>query len=258
MNNIIEVDRLDVTCIQKLAGQEILAIRVKNFVPNILAVQLGEKILGSGFDKYLNAPSIGRIGMAFYEAENEPSRVANYFESVFKNIDELRQRCSPYFSPIDQLRCILDEVWPSGALLETLYGKKMYVGLSRVVTPGITFLAHHDIFAKDAPDSFRAKSIQAQFAANVYLSMPSKGGALQVWKNKLSPEEFDSMRGDNYGIEPSLLGEPTIEIQPNVGDLLIFNSQCMHAVTAGTDDLRLSLSCFIGYRGLAEPLSFWS
>ncbi|KGM26329.1 hypothetical protein KS18_21155 [Photorhabdus luminescens] len=59
-------------------------------------MQLGKKILGHGFDKYLNAPSIGWIGMAFYEAENEPPRVADYFESVFKNINDLQQRCSPY------------------------------------------------------------------------------------------------------------------------------------------------------------------
>ncbi|BET96278.1 hypothetical protein [Xenorhabdus taiwanensis] len=62
---IIEVDCLDATCLKKLADKEILVIRVKQFVPNLLAEQLGEKILGHGFDRYLNAPSIGRIGMAF-------------------------------------------------------------------------------------------------------------------------------------------------------------------------------------------------
>ncbi|CBJ79761.1 conserved hypothetical protein [Xenorhabdus bovienii str. Jollieti] len=255
---IIETDRLNSACIEKLAKQEILAIRIKKFIPTSLAEKISEKILGKGFDKYLNAPSIGRIGMAFYETENKALRVADYFENVLNNINELRQRCSPYLSPIDQLRCVLDEVWPAGAQLETLYGKKMYVGLSRVVEPGVTFLAHHDIFAKDAPDSFRAKSLQAQFAANVYLSMPNEGGALQVWKNKLSPEEFDSMRRDSYGIEPSLLGKPALEVQPDAGELLIFNAQCMHAVTAGIGSSRLSLSCFIGYRGEAAPLSFWS
>ncbi|WP_340616736.1 2OG-Fe(II) oxygenase [Xenorhabdus entomophaga] len=255
---IIETNCLDATCIEKLANQKALAIRVKNFIPSDLAMQLGEKILGQGFEHYLNAPSVGRIGMAFYEAENKPLRMVDYFESVFKNIEDLRQRCSPYQAPIDTLRCVLDEIWPAGAQLETLYGKKMYVGLSRVVRPGVTFLAHHDIFAKDAPDSFRAKSLLAQFAANVYLAMPNQGGALQLWKDELSPEEFDAMRGDNYGIEPSLLGKPTLEIQPEIGELLLFNSRCMHSVSAGADDLRLSLSCFIGYRGSANPLSFWS
>lgn len=52
--------------------------------------------------------------MAFYEAENQAPLMAGYFESVFENIDELRRRCAPYVSPIDLLRCVLDEVWPAG------------------------------------------------------------------------------------------------------------------------------------------------
>ena len=255
---LIELDRLDVSAVKKLTREDALAIRVRSFIPVDVAEKLADQILGYGFEKYLNAPSIGRIGMAFYEAEGQAPLVANYFESAFENIDELRRRCAPNISPIDLLRCVLDEVWPAGALLETLYGRKMYVGLSRVVTPGVTFLAHHDIFAKDAPDSFQAHSLLAQMAANVYLTMPSSGGALQIWDSELTPDEFDEMRGDSYGIDPALLGEPTLEICPSPGDLIISNSKRMHAVSPGSDDLRLSLSCFVGYRGPATPLSFWS
>ncbi|MEH0833912.1 2OG-Fe(II) oxygenase [Pectobacterium cacticida] len=255
---LIELERLDYGAIKKLAREDTLAVCVRGFVDEVIAAQLAKQIMGQGFQKYLNAPSIGRIGMAFYEAENQPLRMADYFESVFDNIDELRKRCAPYVSPIDLLRCVLDELWPAGAQIETLYGRKMYVGLSRVVKPGVTLLAHHDIFAKDAPDSFQARSLQAQMAANVYLSMPCEGGALQIWERELSPEAFDELRGDSYGIDPAVLGEPALEIRPNVGDLILFNSRRMHAVTQGTKDIRLSLSCFVGYRGSAMPLSFWS
>ncbi|MDF1482493.1 2OG-Fe(II) oxygenase [Extensimonas sp. H3M7-6] len=252
------MDRLDCDAIEKIVREDVFAICVRNFIDYETATSLARKILGHGYHKYLNAPSIGRIGMAFYEAENQQDLMANYFESVFENINELRKRCAPYASPIDLLRCMLDEVWPAGAGLETLYGRKMYVGLSRVVTPGVTFLAHHDIFFKDAPDSFQARSLQAQMAANVYLSMPSKGGELQIWGQELSPGEFDEMRGESYGIDPAVLGEPMVEVCPNVGDLILFNSRRMHAVTPGMDGIRLSLSCFVGYRGPAMPLSFWS
>ena len=153
---------------------------------------------------------------------------------------------------------MLDESWPAGAHLENLYGRKMYVGLSRVVKPGICFLAHHDIFAKDAPDSYQAKSLEAQFACNVYLNMPTEGGALQMWDHDISPDQFDEMRGDSYGIDPALLGPPTLEIRPEPGDFIMFNSRCMHSVTPGVDDPRLSLSFFVGYRGNASPLTFWS
>lgn len=255
---LLETEHLDYGALEKLAREDVLAVCVRNFIEPEIAAKLANQIMGHGFQKYLNAPSIGRIGMAFYEAENQAPLMASYFESVFENIDELRRRCAPYVSPIDLLRCVLDEAWPAGAQLETLYGRKMYVGLSRVIKPGVTFLAHHDIFAKDAPDSFQARSLQAQMAANVYLSMPDTGGALHVWSKALSPEKFDEMRGDSYGIDPAVLGDPALEVRPNVGDLLLFNSRHMHAVTPGTDGVRLSLSCFVGYRGPAMPLSFWS
>jgi len=255
---LIEIERLELDALKKLMHEEVLAIYVPQFVTSDLASNLYKQIIGYGFDKYLNAPSIGRIGMAFYEAENQPQLMENYFENASNNINELRKRCMPYGSPIDLLRCALDEVWPAGAKLETLYGRKMYVGLSRVVKPEVLFLAHHDIFAKDAPDNFQAHSLQTQIVANIYLSMPREGGALQIWDQQISPEEFDRMRGNSYGIEPAILGKATLEVCPKAGDLILFNSRRMHAVTPGTEGIRLSLSCFIGYRGIATPLTFWS
>jgi hypothetical protein len=222
------------------------------------AEAVANKILAQGYEHYINAPTIGRIGMAFYEAEAKSELLENYFEEAQKNIHDLRNRCLPYASPIDLFRCSMDELWPAGANLESLYGRKMYVGLSRVVEPGVTFLAHHDIFPKDAPDSFQAKSLLAQMACNVYLTMPEEGGALRLWSNEISPQEFDAMRKDSHGIGPSLLGKPQLEILPEPGDLVIFNSRLMHAITPGHGDSRLSLSCFMGYRGTAAPLTIWS
>lgn len=255
---IEDVECLSEKCIVGLVRKSVLAIKIKEFIPKELALKIGSKILRSGFESYQNAPSIGKIGTAFYETERDLLRIDDYFGSASENIDVLRHRCSPYLSPIDLLRCVFDEVWPAGANLETLYGRKMYVGLSRVIQPGICFLAHHDIFSKDAPDSFKANSLQAQLSCNIYLNMPSQGGALQVWRDEVSPDEFDKMRGESYGIHPDVLGAPDVEICPEPGDLVLSNSRCMHSVTPGTDDLRLSLSCFVGYRGFSQPLSFWS
>ncbi|TXT39015.1 MAG: hypothetical protein FD135_2500 [Comamonadaceae bacterium] len=255
---LFQANRLSASCVEKLARKEAHAVLIKGFISPALAALLAEKILDQGYAHYSNAPSIGRIGMAFYEAEGNPLKVATYFEHAAKNIADLRDRCAPLLCPVDLLRCALDETWPAGAMLETLYGQKMYVGLSRVVEPGVTFLAHHDIFAKDAPDSFHARSLEAQFACNVYLRMPVDGGDLQVWDQEIAPDEFDSLRQESYGITPEQLGPPQLRIQPEPGDLVLFNSRLMHSVTSGSESPRLSLSCFIGYRGPSAPLSFWS
>ena len=254
----IETNNINPADISRLVASDVHAIHVRNFVQPDVAVKLSENIMGRGYDKYENAPSIGRIGMAFYEAEGRPDRLTQYFDQAGRHVEELRARCFPYQSPIDILRCRLDEIWPAGAMLESLYGKKMYVGLSRILEPEVTFLAHHDILSKDAPDSFRTHRLDAQIACNVYLNMPDGGGDLHIWTHEIPPEEFDSMRGDSYGIDPKILGEPHLTIQPEQGDLVLFNSRLMHAVAPGKNRPRLSLSCFVGYRGTASPLTFWS
>lgn len=234
------------------------AVIIKNFLERRHASELTEKILKKGHDYYENAASIGRIGMAFYEAERDSLKLNDYFKSTLTNTKELRSRCYPNFSPMDLLRCMLDELWPAGAMLESLYGKKMFAGMCRVVNPGVTFLAHHDILSKDAPDSFRAHSLKCQIACNVYLSMPSQGGELWIWNREIGEKEFDAMRGSSYGIEPKLLGEPSIVLRPETGDMILFNSRLMHAVSAGNDAPRLSISCFVGFRSQSSPLTLWS
>jgi hypothetical protein len=159
---------------------------------------------------------------------------------------------------LDTLRCRLDEVWPAGAHVQTLFGRKMFVGLSRMVEPATTFLAHHDIFSDDAPGMPEAESLNAQFGANVYVQMPERGGELLMWHRNLAKEEFDQRRRGEYGIEISELPPPDVVLKPGTGDLLIFDARKVHAVASPQDDNRLAFSCFVGYRGDDQPLTFWS
>lgn len=255
---LLITEQLDLHGLTLLAQGRILALQVRRFIQPTHAQALAGQILGGGYQHYLNAPSIGRIGMAFYETEGQPQRMTEYFQQAGDHISELRRRCLPFASPIDVLRCALDERWPAGAHLQTLFGCKMFVGLSRVVEPSVQFLAHHDIFAKDAPETLAALSLHQQFAANIYLAMPEQGGELQLWQQEMAAELFDQMRGESYGIDPALLGEPTVELQPAAGDLVLFNSRKMHAVASSQQRSRLSLSCFVGYRDYHQPLTFWS
>lgn len=101
-----------------LLNNELDYIIIKNFVDQDLCNNLCEKILNDDVKGYINAPSIGRIGMAFYEAENKKDLIEKYFSSVDHNIQTLRNKCYPLASPIDILRCRLDEVWEAGSMIE--------------------------------------------------------------------------------------------------------------------------------------------
>lgn len=241
-----------------LAAGKLLVLQVRGFVSASLCATLADRAIDHGYASYLNVPSVKRIGMAFYETEARPELVETYFSQARRHISDFRRACAPWISPIDELRCMLDELWPHGAMLQTLGRRKMFVGLSRRVDPGTTFLAHHDIFAQDAPGFEEASSLLSQLGANVYLQMPAVGGALMMWRRELPPAEFDALRGDDYGLPVERLGPPDFAVTPEAGDLLIFNSRKLHAVSPGAGQSRLTVSCFIGYRGLSEPLTFWS
>lgn len=251
-------ETLNASHIKRLATGQCSVLHIKGFVDKAACSQITQGALNYGYSAYLNVPSVRRIGMAFYETESKPDLLEKYFAVAQQNQENLRRACAPMLSPLDLLRCKLDEIWEAGASLQTLYGKKMFVGLSRMVEPGTTFLAHHDIFEQDAQGAPEATSVQAQFGANVYVQVPENGGELLMWDMNMAPRIFDQLRGKDYGLKVETLPEPDIVVKPETGDLLIFDSRKMHAVAPPVGKPRLALSCFVAYRGDDEPLTFWS
>lgn len=254
----LEVEQLTHEALRRLANNETMVLHIRKFIDPVICRSLAQRAENYGYSAYLNVPSVRRIGMAYYETEGKVELIDRYFAEARKNMNDFRKACQPFVSPIDTLRCTLDEVWNHGASLQSLQGRKMFIGLSRMVEPGTTFLAHHDIFAEDAPGSIEATELKAQFGANVYLQMPNTGGSLMMWQKEFSPDQFKILKGQNYGIEVRALGPPDLVVMPRPGDLLIFNSRKIHAVSPGTGANRLALSCFVGYRGESQPLTFWS
>lgn len=261
VNRKIEVvDRktLNSSHIKRLARGECMILHVREFLDQQACTLIASGAVELGYMPYLNVPSVRRIGMAFYETEGKPELIEKYFSLARENSEQMRRACSPAVSPIDALRCTLDEIWESGANLQTFNGRKMFVGLSRMVEPGTTFLAHHDIFEQDAKGAPEATSVLAQFGANVYAQVPETGGELLMWDMNMSSEEFDRKRQGEYGLRVETLPPPDIAIKPSTGDLFIFDSRKMHAVAPPIELPRLALSCFIAYRGDHMPLTYWS
>lgn len=244
--------------IRTLARNEARIIQVQSFVSRAAAEIISGGAIGLGYKPYINVDKVRRIGMAYYETEHKDALIEKYFLTAQSCLEQLRSACDPVGSPMDTVRCLLDEVWPAGAHLQTLFGKKMFVGLSRMVEPDTTFLAHHDIFADDAPGMSESESVISQFGANVYVQMPEKGGELLMWHRNLNVTEFDEMRAGEYGIHIADLPPPDVVLKPGVGDLLIFDAHKLHAVASPKEKARLALSFFVAYRGDDRPLTYWS
>ena len=257
---VVVVDRqtLNSSHIKMLAHGECMILHVRGFIEPQACKLIANGAVELGYMPYLNVPSVRRIGMAFYETEGMPELIERYFSLVRENSEKMRRACSPAGSPIDALRCTLDEIWEPGSHLQTFNGRKMFVGLSRMVEPGTTFLAHHDIFEQDAKGAPEATSVLAQFGANVYAQVPETGGELLMWDMNMSIEEFDRRRQGEYGLRVETLAPPDIAIKPSTGDLFIFDSRKINAVAPPIELSRLAFSCFVAYRGDHMPLTFWS
>src|SRR5688500_12345113 len=181
---------LTLQALQALTRREALIVRIPGFISAGVCHLIARGLLRQGYDDYLNAPAVGRIGMSFFETGGKPEVIDQYFATALPNIRLLRNTCAPYQCPIDVLRCVVDELWPSGASLQSLSGRKMFVGLSRNMRPGAPLLAHHDLFARLAPDDAEANDLLMQMAVNIYVNVPQHGGELVMWRDEITDAEF--------------------------------------------------------------------
>lgn len=260
MNKVYIAEQLNIPNIASLLNGDLTAVRFLNYYPVDICNEIAERLISSSLlGYYVNAEKIGRVGRAFFESLVSEEYLHAYQAHAVEWIRELRNLCSPYLTPIDKLRLDLDETWPSGATVATLDGKKMFVGLARIFDDGSNCEPHQDRLDWDAPNVQDAKSLEAQLAANIYLRMPPHGGKLLIWPRSLSKTEYEAGRNSgSYGVSTSALDCSPICITPSVGELVLFNSRLVHAVTDSIGGNRVTASCFIGYRNENSPLVMWS
>jgi len=245
--------------IMALIEGKIAAIRIQDFCSKSLSKTVSKKLLShpnrGSFNK---ANDVERIGIAQFEIDG-PEKLQEYSDQAMKGIHALRDVFKPYVSPIDNLRLLLEEAWPAGANMETLFGKKCFVGICRILEPSISLLPHNDRFDRATPDNVQAHELLGQLAANIYLQVPEQGGELELWTQEPSDEEYLRLKDeDGYGISRDKLAAPAHLIRPDAGELVIFNPRRLHGVRSGSGSQRICVGAFVGYRGKDLPLSYWS
>lgn len=254
-NMITQQDLID------LAEGRFIALRVAKYYPKWLCGELCEKLLQlPEFARYLRAQNVGvqRTGMTFFETKGNPMLLDRYYTEAQRLCANIRKTCFPYLSPIDRLRVELEEVWPTGARLENVHGQQMMVGITRMFEDSFELPPHQDVLARDIVDCPSAGLLLAQLSANIYLQEAEFGGELEVWDLKPSYAEFLALSCDELHFDRSKLPPSAVLYKPCAGDLVLFDSGRVHAVRSSQQGPRVSMSCFVGYRGLTRPLSYWS
>ncbi|APJ05033.1 hypothetical protein AXG55_01120 [Silvanigrella aquatica] len=268
-SKIITNDKITEDLLKKLFNEEILALRIPNYISNYLSEKL------TNF--YLNHPKlechphdlkvndeiqlvdygVDRVGVSynttFGHLKNSPN-YKNYFNKAIPAIREIRQECAPNIAPFDKLRLELDEIWSPGASIANFEGKKMHVGIARIMKrPEKSYMVekqpHYDGLQQ------KGVKIRGQFSANIYIAMPNTGGELELWDVPGIPT--DQFIEDSSEINWREILPQSVLVKPEVGELVIINTRKPHAVRNFTENYRISLQSFIGVKE-DEHLMIWN
>lgn len=260
-STVIERSELRLDDLRALVEGRVLALRVPGWYTGRQSQQLCRRLLRHpGFSRYSIAPDVGvqRVGYSFFETRGEEEALAAYFDLAVPTIRELRRVCAPLLIPMDRLRLELDELWPGGAGLASLGGRKMFVGTSRLFEDGHSLPPHQDLLARETGDA-AAQRMTAQLTANVYLRPPRGGGELEVWSLRPNDEEVRQYYTGEYDFfDLAKLPPPAAVIRPGVGELVLMLSDRIHAVRPSEGGPRVSMSCFIGHSGEQDRLVLWN
>ena len=256
-------NKITTESIEKLINDKEVALVIKNFCSHDTCEKLTDKILKSqNIQKYTHEVNenneikhkyygVNRVGTPFNMTYNltQNNLIEEYYINATKGIETIRAFCSPFLSPIDKLRLELDEIFIPGATVAYFENKKMLVGIGRIALPTHSHMSEEQPHFDALP--LKYAHLEAQFAANIYLNVPSNGGELELWDTpSLSPL---SKVPHNWRTQLP----QSIKIKPQKGDLIIFNCRKPHAICSFTEEKRVTIQVFIGYqKGL--PLMLWN
>jgi hypothetical protein len=104
-----------------------------------------------------------------------------------------------------------------------------------------------------------ARSLTGQFGANLYVSVATEGGALELFGREYSRTGYETLDEGVRVIARSDLPGAAVTLEPSIGDLVIFESKRVHSVTPARGDVpRITISFFIGLVDSKSPLEVWA
>jgi hypothetical protein len=267
LQNAVTLEALDAMLAPE---SDVLAIRVSNYIPKELCEKFAasiERNSPSELSAYASVPTlqVAKTGIVFGEASAKRELVDEYFDTATQTEAILRKHFSPYLGPIDKLRIDLDQLWPGGAQVARIHGKRMLSGILRSTADGGDIPPHQDDIVEEYPEVDWRPS--RELVSNVYLTMPD-GGELEVYD--FSPGYTDSFTstydGDRFSETHQLLNEShqselvsksSVTLTPQVGDLIIFPGRNVHRVHTVRSGARMSTCFHIGILDRHRPLQCW-
>lgn len=259
-SKLATVDVLDEQVLMDLFNLKYIAVRVPRFYNPVYAKSLSE-LLYKEIDDAVAAGIYESNVDSYWSVAKDKQRRERYLNAALPLQRRMRRFSAPHPSPIDLLRVTLDEIWPGGAGLMHLGGRKTPFGATRLWRTNSEALPHQDVLRREQTDDTKDIKLLGQIGVNIYLDVAEEGGGLEAWDHVITDEEYHGL-GDryegSYGYKREMLPEQSVVIPPQVGDLVLINTAYVHAVRKITAGHRITVSGFVGNCGLDQPLRCWS
>ncbi|ROP41713.1 2-oxoglutarate-Fe(II)-dependent oxygenase superfamily protein [Saccharothrix texasensis] len=241
--------------IADLAAGRCAAIRVPDFVPAALCDEVLDALVGAEFDSYGEErvyPQVMRFGVGVSD-HREDGRVADGYWDAVESSRKAWAALDLSFDPFELCRARLGEHWPGAVAVGTRDGKEMGAGVAREPNGG--FQVHYDDASREFSGALLDAHLIAQFAFNLYLSVPESGGETVVWRHRWSPADEQFRLPGSYGFGEAVVGSAeSFELAPSPGEALLFDPRNFHAVRPSRGGRRIALGFSLGLTDTGEIL----
>jgi hypothetical protein len=149
------------------------------------------------------------------------------------------------YDPFELCRAALGADWPGAVQIGRRGGRELAPGVAR--EPNHGFQVHFDEALREFRDDLLDSPLVAQFAFNLYLSVPDGGGETVVWRHRWHPRDESFRLPESYGYSEAVVGEAeSVVLRPAVGEAILLDPRNFHAVRPSSGARRIALGFSMG------------
>jgi hypothetical protein len=243
--------------IADLAAGRCAAIRVPELIPRSMCDETLRALTRVEFDSYGEErvhPQVMRFGAGVSDHRRDGEVAESYWHAVDSARDAWNELGLP-FDPFQVCRDQLGAQWPNAVAVGRRDDREMAAGVAREPNGG--FVIHFDDAQREFSTSLLDANLVAQFAFNLYLSVPDIGGETVVWRHRWQPVDEAFRLPGSYGYADAVVGDAEFfELKPLVGEALLFDPRNFHAVRPSHDSRRIALGFSIGMSDNGDLLAW--
>jgi hypothetical protein len=199
-------------------------------------------------------PPVMRFGVAISDYRRDGLVDDSYWDALKLGEQAWRDLGLP-FDPFGICRDALGAHWPGTVAVGRRGGREVGAGVAREPNQG--FIVHFDDAVREFSGNVLDANLVAQFAFNLYLSVPEDGGETVVWRHRWDPADEEYRLPSSYGYSDEVVrGAEYFELKPEVGQALLFNSRHFHAVRPSRDGRRIALGFSVGLSDVGDLLTW--